>query len=169
MVTLHDKLEPLVGGKSAKALAGSFDIHTVHDLLRHYPRRWAERGQLTDIAGLELGEHVTVLARVLESSQRRMQNRRNAWITKVVITDGNRKMECAFFGPKGQSWGLRSGRSALFSGKVSIFNRKLQLQNPDYHVIDDDTDDEAIDSFIGLIPVYPAAAAIQSWQIARCV
>jgi ATP-dependent DNA helicase RecG len=169
MVTLHDKLEPLVGGKSAKALAGSFDIHTVHDLLRHYPRRYAERGQLTDIAGLEIGEHVTVLARVVDVQQRQLPQRRNVWLSKVVITDGNRRMECAFFGPKRQAFKLAVGGSALFSGKVSVFNRKLQLQNPDYHVIDEDTDEQAIDAFIGLIPVYPASAAIQSWQITRCV
>src|SRR5262245_60358685 len=109
MVTLHDKLEPLVGGKSAKALAGSFDIHTVGDLLRHYPRRYDERGQLTDIAGLELGEHVTVLARVVEAKQRPVRNRRNTYLTQVVITDGNRNLECAFFGGKWQAGGLVPG------------------------------------------------------------
>jgi ATP-dependent DNA helicase RecG len=169
MVTLHDKLEPLVGGKSAKALAGSFDMHTVEDLLRHYPRRYEERGHLTDIAGLELGEHVTVLARVVEAKQRPVRNRRNTYLTQVVITDGNRNMECAFFGGKRQAGGLAPGKSALFSGKVSVFNRKLQLQNPDYHLIEGATDDEAIDEFIKLFPVYPSSAAIQSWQIAKCV
>src|ERR671930_1929696 len=103
MVSLNDPLEPILGGKSAKALAAAFDIRTVEDLLRHYPRRYDERGQLTDIAGLELGEHVTVLARVLESKQRQLRNRRNTWLTQVVITDGNRRMECAFFGPKRSS------------------------------------------------------------------
>ena len=173
MVTLHDKLEPLMGAKSAKALAGSLDIHTVQDLLRHYPRRYDERGQLTDIAGLELGEHVTVLARVVEAKQRPVRNRRNTYLTQVVITDGYRRLECAFFGGKWQTGGLSPGKSALFSGKVSVFNKKLQLTNPDYHLIDgdigDDTGDEAIDDFIGLIPVYPATAKLQSWQIAKCV
>src|SRR5437763_9669006 len=120
MAGLRDKLTMLLGAKTAKALEAALGIETVSDLLRHYPRRYAERGQLTDIAGLELGEHVTVLARVLESNQRRMQNRRNAWITKVVITDGNRRMECAFFGPKRQSFGLSPGGGALFSGKVTV-------------------------------------------------
>src|SRR5919197_1355351 len=131
MVTLHDKLEPLVGGKSAKALAGSFDIHTVHELLRHYPRRYDERGKLTDIEGLEIGEHVTVLARITRTEQRRLPNKKNVWLTKVTITDSNRQMECAFFGPKQLVAGLRVGWSALFSGKVSVFRKKLQLQNPE--------------------------------------
>ena len=39
--------EPLsrsLGRQTAKALATGLDIHTVGDLLRHYPRRYAERG-----------------------------------------------------------------------------------------------------------------------------
>jgi ATP-dependent DNA helicase RecG len=169
MATLYDKLEPLVGGKSAKALAGSFDIHTVYDLLRHYPRRYDERGKLTDIQGLEIGEHVTVLARIMKTDQRRLRDKKNVWLTKVTITDSNRTMECAFFGPKSQGARLRVGWSALFSGKVSVFNHKLQLQNPDYHLIDNDTDDESIERYFGLFPIYPSAAGIQSWQIYQCV
>jgi ATP-dependent DNA helicase RecG len=169
MVMLHDKIEHVVGGKSAKALADSFDIHTVHELLRHYPRRYDERGGLTDIAGLEIGEHVTVLARVVDKQQRRLPQKRNAWLTQITITDSNRKMECAFFGPKWMGDRLHPGMSALFAGKVSVFKRKLQLQNPVFHLIDGDTDEETIDRFIGLIPVYPSTAGIQSWQIYRCV
>src|SRR6266540_3303551 len=155
MVSLNDQLEPILGGKSAKALAAAFDIRTVHDLLRHYPRRYDERGQLTDIAGLELGEHVTVLGRVLRSDQRRLE-RKKVWLTKVVVTDGHRTLECAFFGPRHLSNTLRVGCSALFAGKVSIFNKKLQLTNPEFHPIDGDTEDTDIEGFIGLIPVYPA-------------
>jgi ATP-dependent DNA helicase RecG len=168
MVSLNDQLEPILGGKSAKALAAAFDIRTVHDLLRHYPRRYDERGQLTDIAGLELGEHVTVLGRVLRSDQRRLE-RKKVWLTKVVVTDGHRTLECAFFGPRHLSNALRVGRSALFAGKVSIFNKKLQLTNPEFHPIDGDTEDTDIEGFIGLIPVYPATASLQTWQIGKCV
>ena len=64
MLSMDSKLEAAVGAKSAKALAGALDLHTVGDLVRYFPRRYAERGQLTDIAGLEIGEHVTVMARV---------------------------------------------------------------------------------------------------------
>ena len=48
----------------------SSDLHTVGDLVRHYPRRYVERGELTDIAGLELGEHATVMAEVEKFTMR---------------------------------------------------------------------------------------------------
>ncbi|MCT2584782.1 ATP-dependent DNA helicase RecG [Actinophytocola gossypii] len=169
MVSLDDKLELAVGAKTAKALAGALDLHTVGDLVHHYPRRYAERGELTDIAGLELGEHATVLARVKSVNERRMRQRRG-WILEVVITDGSRTLNCTFFNMRQHSVKLKPGVSALFAGKVSIYQNKLQLTNPEYQPVEEETaEDAAIDDFLGLIPVYPAAAKVQSWQIAKCV
>ncbi|MFL6118102.1 ATP-dependent DNA helicase RecG [Actinophytocola sp.] len=172
MVSMDSKLEAAVGAKSAKALAGALDLHTVGDLVRYFPRRYAERGQLTDIAGLEIGEHATVMARVLSFNERRMRQRQG-WLSEVVITDGNRTLDCTFFNQRHHKRVLTPGISALFAGKVSRFRNKLQLTNPDYQLLDQeenaDGTDDAVEKFTGLIPVYPAAATIQSWQIAKCV
>jgi len=168
MLSMDSKLEAAVGAKSAKALAGAFGLHTVSDLVRYFPRRYAERGQLTDIAGLDIGEHVTVMARVLSLSQRRMRQK-HGWLTEVVITDGHRTLDCTFFNQPQHKKALQPGTNALFAGKVSMYRNKLQLTNPDYQLLTEETDDDSIDQFIGLIPVYPAAASVQSWQIAKCV
>jgi ATP-dependent DNA helicase RecG len=173
MLSMDDTLVAAVGAKSAKALTGAFDLHTVGDLVRYYPRRYAERGQLTDIAGLEIGEHVTVMARVQSVSHRSMRTKRGS-ISEVSITDGSRSLICTFFNQPRVARMLKPGGSALFAGKVSIFKNKLQLTNPDFQLLDEETDDqktdsEKIDAFVGLIPVYPAAASVQSWQIAKCV
>lgn len=168
MVSMDSKLEAAVGAKSAKALAGAFDLHTVGDLVRYFPRRYAERGELTDIAGLEIGEHATVMARVQSFNERRMRTKQG-WISEVVITDGNRTLDCTFFNQRHHKRTLKPGISALFAGKVSRFRNKLQLTNPDYQLLDEESDDAAVEKFTGLIPVYPAAATIQSWQIAKCV
>ena len=178
MLSMDDKLVAAVGAKSAKALTGAFDLHTVGDLVRYYPRRYAERGQLTDIAGLEIGEHVTVMARVQTVSHRTMRTKRGS-ISEVSITDGSRSLICTFFNQPRVARMLKPGGSALFAGKVSIFKNKLQLTNPDFQLLDEDTadekpdgektNDEKIEAFVGLIPVYPAAASVQSWQIAKCV
>jgi ATP-dependent DNA helicase RecG len=166
MLSMNDKLTVAVGAKSAKALAG-FNLHTVGDLVHYYPRRYDERGKLTDIAGLEIGEHVTVMARVERISERRMKTRKGH-LTEVVITDGHRTLECTFFNIRGLPRRLPRGASALFAGKVSTYRNKLQLTNPAFHLLDE-SDDESIDHFIGLIPVYPASAQVNSWQIATCV
>ncbi|MET8845588.1 ATP-dependent DNA helicase RecG [Amycolatopsis sp. NPDC004625] len=169
MAGLRDKLPLLLGAKTAKALATSLDIETVSDLLRHYPRRYAERGELTDIAGLELGEHATVLARIEKVSKRRMKAR-NGTILDMVITDGKRRLTCAFFNQAWREKDLVPGKHGLFAGKVSAFRDTLQLTNPEYELFEADRAEEAMDDFLAaIIPVYPAAQGMPTWSIAKCV
>ncbi|MGZ5421112.1 MAG: hypothetical protein ACXWXF_02935 [Aeromicrobium sp.] len=40
-VTFTTKLVNVLGDKTAKALTKAFDMVTVEDLMRHYPRRYA--------------------------------------------------------------------------------------------------------------------------------
>ena len=169
MVDLDEKLTGRLGARTGKALAAALELYTVGDLLRHYPRRYTERGQLTDIAGVEVGEHATIMARVEHSSARPMRNRRGT-ILEVVITDGRRKLTCAFFNQKWREKELRPGRTGLFAGKVTAYRRNLQLAHPEYELIDSETDPSEVDSFVGeIIPVYPAAHGMPSWAIARSV
>ena len=62
--TLDSRLDGAVGGKTSGALEKAFGMRTVGDLLAHYPRRYARRGELTPIASLPLGEPVTIVAEV---------------------------------------------------------------------------------------------------------
>jgi ATP-dependent DNA helicase RecG len=170
MADLRSGLTDLVGAKSAKLLATSLDIHTAGDLLRHYPRRYTQRGELTSIAGVELGEHVTVQARVVSAQERRMRQRRGS-ILEVTITDGTRQLRLAFFNKTRYHLGrLKPGTTGLFAGKVSAFQHKLQLTHPEYEVFEPDVASVVADNFIAeIIPVYPAAEGLGSWVIARCV
>ncbi len=59
----------------------------------------------------------------------------------------------------------------MFAGKVTRFRTKLQLNSPDYILLGDtESGQEQLEDFAGaLLPVYPAAAGLPSWTIARCV
>lgn len=169
MVDLDETLTSRLGTRTSKALASALELHTVGDLLRHYPRRYTERGELTDIEGVEVDEHVTIMARVVNASARRMRNRRGT-ILEIVITDGHRKLTCAFFNQKWREKELLPGRTGLFAGKVTAYRGSLQLAHPEYELVDADAGPEAVDNFVGeIIPVYPAAQGMQSWVIARAV
>ncbi|MGI9136249.1 MAG: ATP-dependent DNA helicase RecG, partial [Candidatus Nanopelagicales bacterium] len=87
MTILDTNLTGVLGGKTAKALSKAFGITTVDDLLHHYPRRYAERGKLSDLAGLGDGESVTVLAEIESVTVRAMRARRGS-ILEAIITDG---------------------------------------------------------------------------------
>ena len=70
---LGQSLSRVIGGKSAKALEKAFGMTTVDDLLRHYPRRYAQRGILTELATLDEGVTVTVLADIQTVKVRAMR------------------------------------------------------------------------------------------------
>jgi ATP-dependent DNA helicase RecG len=170
MTTLDARLDRVLGAKSAKALESALELSTVGDLLRHYPRRYAERGELTAVAGLEIGEHATVLAQVERVTKRSMKSRRGT-IVEARITDGHRPLMCTFFNQAWRERELLPGRRGMFAGKVTAYRGQLQLAHPEYQLFTEDGDaDSAVEEFAGaLIPVYPAAQGLPSWSIARCV
>ncbi len=171
---LSDRLSSVVGARTATALETGLGLYVVEDLLRHYPRRYAERGQLSDLASLQVDEHVTVMARVSKVDAKSYQDRRTgrkADRLEVVVTDGTGSLTLTFFKQSWRAKELREGRVGLFSGKVGVFRSQRQLSHPDYVLLPDaadgsSVDDETVLSYAGaLIPVYPATAAMPSWKI----
>jgi ATP-dependent DNA helicase RecG len=166
----------LVGGTTAQTLSKKLGIETVGDLLRHYPRRYAERGELTDLASLRVDDDVTVMADIASATLHRMKNRPGTRL-QVVVTDGRGHLTLTFFDKRDQRWRereLRPGRRGLFAGKVSVFNGTRQLTHPEYLLVDegdgDEVDTEAAAAFAhALIPVYPATAGFPSWRVAKAV
>ncbi|MEZ0090688.1 ATP-dependent DNA helicase RecG [Streptacidiphilus sp. EB129] len=168
MSTVDEPLRKLIAGNSAKVLADSLGLHTNGDLLHHYPRRYAERGELTSLDELELDEHVTVMARIEKAEVIPFKGRKGNRL-QVVVTDGRGRLTLAFFNQAHRVHELRPGRQGLFAGKVGVFNRVRQLANPDYQLMDEDSAGLA-EEFAGrLIPVYPASAQMPSWKISKAV
>jgi ATP-dependent DNA helicase RecG len=173
MAILEDPLRLVVGDKAAKPLGRALELETVGDLLRHYPRRYETRGELTDLASLRDGEHVTVQAEIATVTSRPMRGRRGS-ILEATVTDGHGKLVLTFFSKGRQDWRekqLTPGLRGLFSGQVSTFRGKRQLAHPDYELLDagEDAAHAAAEYAAEMIPVYPAAKEINSWQIARSV
>ncbi|MGW0859109.1 ATP-dependent DNA helicase RecG [Streptomyces sp. NPDC002690] len=176
---LDEPLKKLLGGATAKVMAEHLGLHTVGDLLHHYPRRYEERGRLTPLSDLPLDEHVTVVAQVADARVLNFNNGRGKRL-EVTLTDGSGRLQLVFFGhgvhkPHQE---LLPGRRAMFAGKVGVFNRKTQLAHPTYQLLDTEagTEDgeagvrEAVDAFAGrLLPLYPACKQLDSWRIAKAV
>jgi ATP-dependent DNA helicase RecG len=172
MAVLEDPLRLVVGAKAAKRLDAALELRTVGDLLHHFPRRYDKRGELTEIATLRDGEHVTVQAEIAAVSVRRMRNRPGT-ILEATVTDGRAKLALTFFGKGRQDWRekvLRPGLRGLFSGQVSTFRGKRQLSHPEYELLGTgEGTARAAEYAAELIPVYPAGSQITSWQIADSV
>lgn len=168
---LDEPLRGVVGGKTAAVLADRLGLRSAFDLLHHYPRRYAQRGDLTDLASLGEGEHVTVLAEVSRVHSRRMQTRKGR-ILEVTVTDGRGRLRLAFFNPKGREDRLlRVGRQGMFAGRVTSYKGVRQLAHPQYQMLSSghDADEEAVAYAEELIPVYPSTRGLESWQIQKAV
>ncbi len=169
MADLENKVSAVVGDRTAKVLQTTFGIKTVGDLMRHYPRRYMVRGELSDISELHEGDETTILAQVYSASTRPMRGRKGSML-EVVVTDGTDKLSLTFFNQAWREKDLKVGRQGLFAGKVGVFNNKKQLAHPDYEMIPDGSDvDSAVEGFAGkYLPVYPASAKMPSWKISQC-
>jgi ATP-dependent DNA helicase RecG len=170
MANMAVKLSKVVGDRTAKVLAEELGLETLEDLLRHYPRRYVVRGELTEIESLVEGEEVTILAKIEKVTLKRIPGRKGG-ILEVIVTDGRAKLILTFFNQAWRAKDLREGREGLFAGKVGVFKGKRQLSHPDYLLIPEGEDkEEAVSDFAGkFLPVYPATKKLPSWKVAQCV
>jgi ATP-dependent DNA helicase RecG len=165
---MAEPLSKVLGARTAKLLSASLKVETTGDLLRHYPRRYLELGELTDIASLPHDESVSLVAEVKSVSVRQMATKR-AQIMNVVVTDGHGDLNLTFFANiwKAQKE-LRKGTRALFSGTVSAYHQQKQLTQPLYELLTDEeaTDPDEVESKLERpYPVYPATAKVSSTMI----
>ena len=168
MTSLANPTTDVVGLKTAELLESELGISTIGDLVRYYPRRYEQRGALTDLGSLEIGDHVTVQAEV--RTYKNLKNKSKPGTRQeVVISDGTGQLTLMFFNQHWREKDLRPGRRGLFSGQISIFNNKRQLTHPDYELLDEATEINAEDFTEALLPVYPATKKIQSWTIEKSI
>ncbi|MFR9805754.1 ATP-dependent DNA helicase RecG [Pseudonocardia sp. RS010] len=157
----------VVGKASAKALGGKLELYTVGDLVRHYPRRYVERGKLTDIAGLEVGEYVTVIATVESATVRDMRTRRGKLMNCTIRDAKGATLSCTFFHAQRVQGFVQVGRTLMFSGVVSVFRSgrttTLQLTHPEFEELEEDSEDRPY------ISIYPATKGVRSQAVARSV
>ncbi len=181
--SLERQLEGIVGGRTAAAFEKAFGLKTVRDLLWHLPRRYHERGELTPLTGLPVGEHVTVLAQVLDVRSRSMQRGGN--LLEVRITDGVGTLQLTFFNQAWRARQLVAGARGIFAGKVSEYRGQAQLQHPDYELFSSadaraisqlgeeksqQLDEAAAMAFaMRPVPIYPATSRVPSWVSQRAV
>jgi len=169
-VALDTKLSAVLGDRSAKALQSAFGYTLVGQLVAHYPRRYATRGELTSIAGVPVGEMATLVAEVVSVSTRGMRARTGS-VLEVIISDGTGLVTLTFFNQAWRAKDLVPGVRGIFAGKVGLYRGERQLAHPDYELFDERelTNTEGEEWAKRPIPLYPATAKVASWQMARAL
>ncbi|KQS99955.1 ATP-dependent DNA helicase RecG [Cellulomonas sp. Leaf395] len=166
-----EALEERVPGKPAelKKLA-TLGIETVGDLLAHYPWRYADSREVTDIAGLAVGRNVSLVAQV-RSAEVRLAQKTGKPRVEAKVTDGARTLDLVIFMPHRGAADfhvkrLVPGSLGLFSGQINVFSGRLQLANPTYAIFRHEVDEAvALEEAEWPIPIYPATAGLESDKI----
>ena len=168
MASFETPLEGLIGEKTAKQLARAFEIKTIGQLIRHYPRRYLQRGQLTPMSQLPIGEDVTLVAEVEKVQTRPIRGKKGS-ILEVSITDGTATVKLTFFNQAWRANQLLPGTQGLFAGKTSLFSGQIQLSHPDYELFDESSEVDPQRWAETPIPVYPASSTLPSWRIQKLI
>jgi ATP-dependent DNA helicase RecG len=149
VVALSDRLDYVVGAKSAKPLDEVFGIRTVDDLLRHYPRSYVEgatvRGARDERP--QEGEHVTLVDTITAAMARPMKTkktskqppgkkRRNDEYLVITLGSGRNRVTATFFHASGLKYELTPGTKVMLSGEVGFFRGTMQLTHPAFLVLD---------------------------------
>ncbi|MDG5486822.1 ATP-dependent DNA helicase RecG [Mycolicibacterium gadium] len=198
MAKLTDRLDFVIGKKSADLLEEHFGIVTVNDLLRHYPRKYSDGlTVLQEGEELEEGEHVTFVDEISAThvgdmkpqfDKKTKKYRSRKWL-RVTLGDRKPEVTATFFNADWMIEKLKKGTRLMLSGEVGYFRRTLQLTHPAFLVLNAPggkqigtkslttiasasgaTDDDLFKAFEReFFPIYPADSKVQSWDIYACV
>ena len=175
MTRLTERLRNVVGDKTAKKLETAFGMTSADDLIRHYPRRYVPLGELSDLSELKVGQYATILARVSDVKNHSYPSRQRRGKldtrTELELTDGTGTITATFFRQPWLTKQLDVGTVALFAGEVGEFRGRLQFTHPMFEPLEDDEQITDGNSRLarGLIPIYPATAAVNSFALEKCV
>ncbi len=148
-----------IGPKRATRLK-RLGVHTIRDLLYFLPRRYDDYSQLLPINRLQLGEQVTIIARVHKAYLR--QTRGGADIFKAVLTDGTASIEATWFNQPYLSNEIKPGRQIVISGTVDEYMGRLCFTSPEWEPLRDE-----LLHTNRIVPVYPLTEGLRAKSLRR--
>lgn len=149
---LHTEVShlPYIGSKTAEKLKKK-GIKTLEDLLYFLPRRHLDRSNIVKIAEASPGKNVTCLGTVRNVESRKSGRLR---ITEALLFDGTGYLFLVWFGERKIEKTLKPGTSLSVSGTVNYFKGRLQIENPEYEIVEDGNTLNLLNTG-KIVPVYP--------------
>jgi ATP-dependent DNA helicase RecG len=177
-LSLDDRVTalPCVGAKLGARLRDDLDILTIRDLVEHYPRRYADAGEVLDLTEVTENEPATMLGEVLGWKTRRIPSRgagkRPLDLAEAEVRQASGSVfTVTYFNQRWRVRQLSPGTVAAFSGKVKRFRDALQLTSPDVQVlgrvgmgVDADRAADRLEHQ-RLLSVYPSVEGLASFKL----
>jgi ATP-dependent DNA helicase RecG len=174
MLTLSSPIDQLIRLKEdIKIGLKKLGIHTVEDLLYHFPSRYADESQYVSIQGLAEGATVTVRGTIKKISAKKSWKTKTA-MSEAIIEDVSGTLPVVWFNQPYLANMLHVGNTIELTGKVSVYKDKLAMVNPstrEEKALPIDSHDSLFgsDEHATLTPVYPETKGVSSLWIHHAV
>ncbi len=128
------KFLPGVGPRKAELLNHELSIHSVEDLLRHYPYRYIDRTRFYKISDMrDENQYIQIKGQFIRFEK--IGEGRSQRLS-AIFTDGESSIELVWF--KGLKFVIdkyKTGVNYVIFGKPSLFNGKFNFVHPDVETI----------------------------------
>ena len=149
-INLNTEIQYLkgVGPKRGKILK-NFDIQTVGDLIRNYPRKYLDRTNIKSINQIQINEKVVIIGTIISFGVKRLKRGK---YFHLVISDKTGIINCIWF--HGISWIIekfKEGESIAIYGKVEFY-KGFRIIHPEFDLFENNEDPLNTGQ---IIPIYP--------------
>ena len=134
-----------VGDKLAK-----LGIHTLKDMIEHYPREYEDRRRITPISECQLDESNNILAKVCSKPQ--LTKKGNKVLVSFRVKDETESLMITFFGQAYMKNNFKLGETYLFYGKVKHKYGYHEMESPEYQRVDGA---HQVSTVAKITPIYP--------------
>ena len=164
MARLSDPVTILkgVGPTKAKQFA-ALNIHTLQDLICHFPRAYEDRTKFVTINKLEQDIPACFKAMVM-NTPRTHHVRKGLDLTRVQIADHTARLTVTFFNNKYAAEQLQYGTEYIFYGTLTGDYNGYGMTNPVFERLD-----SAPVTTRRVLPIYPLTAGLTNAAILKAV
>lgn len=167
MISLSSPVESIIRIKpETRTALTRLGIHTISDLLYHYPSRYADASSFLSIAGLSDGDHATIRGTIKKIENKKSWKSKIA-LSEAVVEDVSGSITVVWFNQPYLAKMIAVGQTVELTGKVSLYKDKPSLVNPstrEEKTLPIDSHDSLFGKEDGgvLTPLYPETKGVSS-------
>ncbi|HPP66668.1 MAG TPA: ATP-dependent DNA helicase RecG [bacterium] len=150
---------PGVGQQRAEYFS-KMGIHTVENLLFHFPRKYLDRRQIRKISDVMPGETVSLKGEVIATEEKKL---RHISLAKVAVSDGTGVIYLIFFNQLYVLDTLKKGIRVFIYGRIEQYKENFQINNPLFEIIEKKRGVDYI------LPVYSIVSGISQGFMRKCM
>jgi ATP-dependent DNA helicase RecG len=152
-----------VGPQRADALRDALGLATFHDLLHHFPYRYADRSSVSQIRDVERSQgnlnEITVIGRLQDFQEHNVKRKR--WLT-ATLADGTGFLEIVWFqGLRFVQQQYRPGDEVVAFGKPQWKQGRIQLAHPELEKLNED----GSPATVAILPFYSSTERLRQMNL----